>query len=243
MRHIQKILIEQKTGKKYFVKDLTDDFHTSAGIISKKDLAKNGVVTSSKKKQLFCFEPTFIDLWENMTKGPQIVQQKDVGLILAKTGINPCSVVVDAGGGSGSLCLSLANICKKIVVYEINKVHYDILEKNVEQFGSTNVILKHQDIYKGINETNVDILTLDLPEPWHVIPHAENALKVGGFMVVYLPNLTQVKMFLDTIKRTTITVLDIIELLERHWKIEERIMRPEHEMLGHTAFLVFCRKF
>ena len=40
-----------------------------------------------------------------------------------------------------------------------------------------------------------------------------------------------------------LTVLETIEILERQWKIEDRIMRPEHEMLGHTAFLVFCRKF
>ncbi|MBT4935567.1 methyltransferase domain-containing protein [Candidatus Woesearchaeota archaeon] len=243
MRNIKKILIEQKTGKKYFVKDLDDNFHTSAGIISKKDLVKNGIVQSSKKKSFFCFEPTFIDFWENLRKGPQIVQQKDIGLILAKTGVNKNSVVVDAGGGSGSLCLSLANICKKITVYEVNKGHFDILEKNVKEFGAKNITLKHQNIYNGIDEKNVDILTLDLPEPWQVLDHAEKALKVGSFMVVYLPNLTQVKMFLDTAQRTSITVLETIEILERQWKIEDRIMRPEHEMLGHTAFLVFCRKF
>ena len=40
MRNIKKILIEQKTGKKYIVKDLNEDFHTSEGIISKTDLKK-----------------------------------------------------------------------------------------------------------------------------------------------------------------------------------------------------------
>ena len=46
-----------------------------------------------------------------------------------KTGINKDSEVVDAGGGSGSLCLSLANICKKAAVYEINPEHHKVVQK------------------------------------------------------------------------------------------------------------------
>ena len=72
---------------------------------------------------------------------------------------------------------------------------------------------------------------------------AEEALKTGGFLVVYVPNLTQVKPFLDAVRRSRIKVLETVELLERTWKIEDKIMRPEFEMLGHTGFLTFCRKF
>ena len=38
-------------------------------------------------------------------------------------------------------------------------------------------------------------------------------------------------------------VLETLELIERKWKIEDKIMRPEFQMLGHTGFLTFCRKF
>ena len=33
-----------------------------------------------------------------------------------------------------------------------------------------------------------------------------------------------------------------IELIERHWKIDGRIARPNSEAIGHTAFMSFCRK-
>ena len=244
MRPILKILIEKKTGKKYSVKSLEEDFHTSAGIISAKDLQSTSTaLTSSKGEKFILINPVFADLWEQLQRGPQVVIQKDIGLIIAKTGINQNSVVVDAGGGSGSLCLSLANICKEITVYETNPDHYDIIAKNAKFCNIKNIILKQENIYQGIPEQNVDLITLDLPEPWQVTRHAEQSLKTGGFLVVYLPNLHQVKMFIDSTARTQITVIETIELLERKWKIDDKIMRPEFDMLGHTGFLTFCRKW
>jgi len=243
-RNIKKILIERKTRKKFYVKDLNDDFHTSFGYISKKDLqSKKGIVKSDKGKEFFLIDPTFPDLWENLVRGPQVMIQKDIGMIIAKTGVNKNSKIVDAGGGSGSLCLSLANVCKEIIVYEINPEHYDIIAKNVKLFGMKNLELKQENIYDGIVEKNLDLINLDLPEPWQVTTHAEKALKQGGHLTVYLPNLNQVKLFIDSIKGTKIEVMETIELIERKWKIDGRIMRPEFQMLGHTGFITFCRKF
>lgn len=243
MRTIQKIVVNQKTGKKYFVKDLEEDFHTAAGIISKMDLQSNKVkVESSTGNKFSIFKPSFVDFWENLQRGPQVMIQKDIGIIFSKTGVNKESRVVDAGGGSGSLCLSLANICKEVVVYEINPEHYDVIQKNMKMAGLDNISLKQQNIYDGIDEENLDLITLDLPEPWRAINHADNSLKEGGFLVVYLPNLTQMKILTDVLRRSSLNVLEIIELIERKWKIEDQIMRPEFQMLGHTGFLIFCRK-
>ncbi len=244
MRNIKKILIEKSTGKKYLVKDLEDNFHTSAGVIAKKDLASGKEeVKSNLGKSFYLIEPTFSDLWENLARGPQVIIQKDIGLILAKTGVNKNSNIVDAGGGSGSLCFSLANVGKEITVYENNPEHYEILQKNVKLFGLENVELKLMDISKGIAENNLDLITLDLPEPWKITLLAEKALKNGGHLVVYLPNLHQVEQFIESTAKTGIKVIETLELLERKWKIEDKIMRPEFQMLGHTGFLTFCRKF
>ncbi len=243
MRQIQKILIEQATGKKYFVKDLNEDFHTSQGIVKSSELKLNkNVVTSAKGKEFLLLEPSFADLWEALQRGPQVLLPKDIGWIIAKTGINRNSKIVDAGGGSGSLCLSLANLCKEITVYEINPEHHSIVVKNAEMFGIENITIKQENIYNGIVEKDLDLITLDLPEPWQVLKHAEKALKLGGFLVVYLPNLWQVKQFIDSANRSEIKVSETIELIERKWKIEDKIMRPEFEMLGHTGFLVLGRK-
>lgn len=237
-----KILLDQQTGKKYLVKDSSQDFHTSSGSISKKDLAKEGLVKSNTGKSFIIFNANFPDIMEQLHRGPQVMLAKDIGLILAKTGLNKDSVVVDAGGGSGALSLSLANVCQQITVYENNPEHHRILMKNIALLGFQNIKVKQEDVYKGIIEKELDLITLDLPEPWKVIIPAEKALKVGGFVVAYSPQINQIKQFIDSTKSTKIKVLETVELLERKWKIEEKIMRPEHEMLGHTGFLCWGRK-
>ncbi len=242
-KNIKKILIEKETGKMFYLKDL-EDYHTSFGIIKTKDLkSKKTEVTSTTGKTFQSVDPSFSDLWENLKRGPQVMIQKDIGLILARTGINQQSKAVDAGGGSGSLCLSLANVCKEVAVYEINPEHFNIVQKNIELFGITNINLKQENVYENIQEKNVDLITLDLPEPWRAIEPVEKSLKIGGHLVIYLPNLIQVKRFIDSTKKTSIKVIETIELIERKWKIEDQIMRPEFQMLGHTGFLIFCRKF
>lgn len=242
-RTIKKILIEKNSGKRFYVKEL-EDFHTSFGAIKGPDLKSNKTeVKSASGNAFWTIEPTFSDLWENLQRGPQVVTPKDIGLILAKTGINRNSSVVDAGGGSGALCLSLANVCKEITVYEINPEHHGLLQKNINLFGLENINLKQADVYAGIKEKDIDLITLDLPEPWKAIEHAEKALKPGGHLVIYLPNISQITMFIDSAKKTRIKVIETVELLERKWKIEGNIIRPEFQMLGHTGFLTFCRKF
>src|SRR3989344_2000448 len=224
MRKIEKILIHQKTGKKFFVKDCKEEFHTHCGIIASNDIGLGkDIVESSKKEKFLVLEPTFADLWDNLLRGPQVMIHKDVGMILAKTGVNKTFKVVDAGGGSGSLCFSLANVCKEITVYEVNPEHYNILTKNKELLGLKNVALKQENIYDGIEEKDVDLITLDLPEPWKVLMYAEKILVNGGWLVIYLPNLTQVKQFIDSVTGR-INVVEILELIERKWKIEEKIM-------------------
>lgn len=238
-----KILIEKATGKKYVIKDTKEDFHTSEGVIKSKELQSGKeIIISTKGREFFLLEAQFSDLWESMQRGPQVMLPKDIGWILAKTGINANSRVVDAGGGSGSLCLSLANVCREIIVYELNKEHQRILLKNIAAFGFTNIKVKQEDIYKGIAEKEVDLITLDLPEPWKVTAQADRALRKGGFIVVYAPQINQAKEFVDSTKGTPIKVIETVELLERKWKIEGQITRPEFEMLGHTGFLTLGRK-
>jgi tRNA (adenine57-N1/adenine58-N1)-methyltransferase len=237
---IKKILID-RSGKKYLVKDLDDDFHTSKGVIKKEDLKKPEAKTD-KGKTFSVVEPNFIDLWENLKRGPQIIVQKDIGLIITKTGVNRNSKVVDAGGGSLSLSGYLGKFCKEVTTYEINRSLMTTLEYNKKLLGLTNIKIKNESIYDGIKEKNLDLITLDLAEPWRVLKHAETALKHGGFLVVYLPNLLQMKTFLDYLNQSKLEFLELEELMERKWKVEKNILRPEYDQLAHTGFLCFCRK-
>ena len=241
---VKKVLISKKTGKKYYVKDLNEEFITSEGIVNSKDLkSKKEEIISSKSKIFYLLDPNFPDLFDKLQRAPQIVSAKDVGLIIAKTGVNKESTVVDAGAGSGSLSLALANICKQVICYDINKQHLEVVKKNKDFFGADNLIIKEGDVAKNLIEKNLDLITLDLPHPWEVIEKVEQSLKRGGFLVIYLPNLIQMKKFFDTARKNkSLKYLETTELIERQWKIEDNIMRPETKMIGHTGFISFYRK-
>lgn len=240
---IQKILLT-KTGREFFVKDLNQDFHTEFGFIKKSDLKKvNQVVKTNKNQELYILEPSFTDKFKKIKRGPQIITLKDIGTIIAETGINKNSTVLDAGGGSGSLSCFLANICKRVYCYEIRKDFIKIIEENKKLLELKNLTVKNKDITEGITEKNLDLITLDLPEPWQVIPQAEKALKPGAFLVAYLPTITQVTGFVNQIKSSKkIFYLKTLENLQRNWIINNKIVRPDFQMLGHTGFIIVARK-
>ncbi len=242
METIKKILITNE-GKKFYVRDLSKDFHTQFGYIKAKDLRKNGKVISNTKKEFFVFTPSFIDAYKKIKRMPQIITLKDLGIIIAETGINSKSKIIDAGTGSGALACFLANITKEVVSYEIRKDFLKVAEHNKKLLNLKNLRIKNKDIYQGIDEKNIDLITLDLPEPWKVLKYADKALKVGGFIVSYSPTIPQVMDFVNDInKNKNLIHIKTIEIIQREWDIRERVVRPKTSIINHTGFLTFVRK-
>lgn len=240
---IKKVLMD-KEGNKFYIQDIDKDFHTKFGFIKSGDLKKkSGKIRSNMGKEFFIFTPGFSDRYRKKKRLAQIILLKDIGLIITETGIGCNSKVVDAGAGSGALACFLANIVKQVITYEIRKDFIKIVEDNIRLLDLKNIKIKNKDVYKKIDERNVDLITLDLPEPWKALDNVVKSLKSGGFLVAYLPSITQVSRFVKEVdKKERLIYLKTIELLERAWKIDGRIARPEFRMLGHTGFLTFVRK-
>jgi len=241
---IKKILVARE-GKTFYIRDTSKDFHCQFGLIKAKDLKKKdgSIIKTNTKKELIIFTPSFIDSYKKIKRGAQIITRKDAAMIIAETGINKDSKVVDAGAGSGALACFLANICKEVTTYEIREDFTKIVKKNKEFLNLTNLKIKNKDIYKGIDEKNIDLITLDLPEPWKAIESAKKALKVGGFLVSYSPTIPQVMDFVNAInKDDSFQHIKTIELIMREWEIQDRKVRPKTTQTVHTGFLSFCRK-
>lgn len=237
---VKKIAIIE--GKKFYIKELDKDFHCQHGHIKKGDFNKK-ITKTSNGKEAIVFSPSFIDLYKKLKRNAQIILLKDIGIIVAETGINKDSTAVDAGAGSGALCCFLANICKRVVSYEIRKDFVKVVKENIKNLGLKNITIKNKDIYKNIEERNVDLITLDMPEAWRAIKNCDKALKIGGFLIAYFPNILQTKRFIDDInKNKNIIYLKTIETIQREWEIREEIARPKFDVLGHTGFLIFARK-
>ncbi len=235
-----KLLVDEK-GKSYLVKGV-DDFHTKYGFVKKDDInaAEPGErITSNTGRTFTVLAPSFVDRLSKIRRGPQTMQLKDVALVAAYTGVGPGSAVVDAGSGSGVQALYLAHLAAPgtVTSYEVREDFHELVRGNAEKVGCDNLVLKHADVYRGIGERDLDLVALDVPEPWLVVPHAKETLNVGGYLASYSPSITQSDRFVraleDDFKHET------FETLLRNWRMDT--VRPHTQMLGHTGFLTIAR--
>ena len=88
-------------------------------------------------KEFYIVRPSLLDLFGKFTRTAQIILPKDIGLILAYTGISPNSLVVDAGTGTGYLSVFLASYLTegKVVTYEKDMRFIKIAKENIKLSG------------------------------------------------------------------------------------------------------------
>ncbi|MBS3133731.1 methyltransferase [Candidatus Woesearchaeota archaeon] len=231
-----KKVIVNKQEKFYWEKG---DMHTKNGVFKEKDIIDKDII-DTKNGKFTVLESNFLDKIEKIQRGPAIMVKKDIGSILANVDINKDSIVVDAGAGCGVLSSFLSRHVKKVIAYENNPEFFKIASRNIEFLDIKNIQLKEKDIYQGIDERNLDLVTLDLKEPSLVLKHAQVSLKKSKYLVAYLPNISQV---IALVRETDGFFTErIIETIERDWIIDEKRARPKNIILGHTGFLVFLRK-
>ncbi len=230
---INKVLVRED-NKQYWKEG---DVHTKDGVLKAEDIKKaKSKLLSHSGKEFLVYDANYTDQIKKISRGPQTLVMKDLGQILINSGVDKNSIVVDAGSGCGLIAATLAKYAKKVTSYDINTDNLKLAKKNLAFLEIDNVELKEGNVYDKIDETNVDILTLDLPEPWRV---NLDCVKNGGTIIVYLPTIVQVIEFCNTSKDH---IEKVIETLEREWYVEGRKVRPKSQMLGHTAFLIIVRK-
>ena len=246
---MNKILIT-KDNKKFFIKKEDQDVHTQFGYFPK-ELIKNAkpgdVLETQTGKKMNILEANFLDRYQKIKRAAQIIPLKDIGAIIAYTGLNSKSIVLDTGAGSGGLSCFLATIVKKVYSLDIRDDHLEIVYKNIESFGLKNIITKKLDIYDENTAKKIkqefDTITLDLPEPWQAIHNVRKLLKVGGYVVSYSPCITQVMKFVEEItSKEDFIHLKTIEIAEKEWYVQGRKVRPKGLSVDHSGFLTFGRK-
>lgn len=252
-------------AKKYYVEDVNKDYHTEHGVIKKEDLRKqlnNDIINEKNKNnkintkikkinnkinvnndEYYIIDASFIDTFKKLRKLAQTINVKDIGAIIAETGIGKESIVFDAGTGSAALAIYLARICKTVYSYEINEKHLEQARQNIIFSETKNIIIKNENIETAkLPEAIADLIVLDLPEPFRAIKNVKRALKLGGFLVTYNPCITQTMQTNEALEKEGFLIIKNFENIQRDWIVKGRKVRPQTEENIHTAFLTIARK-
>ncbi|MGO8869968.1 MAG: tRNA (adenine-N1)-methyltransferase [Acidimicrobiales bacterium] len=221
-------------------------FHTHVGIVSHDDvigIPEGSTALGSTGRKFVVVRPTLSDAVLKMPRGAQVIYPKDLGAILIEADIAPGVRVLEAGVGSGALSMALLRAGAQVIGYELREDFAERAVHNVEAMvgpgAPYRVVLR--DVYEGIDERGLDRILLDLPEPWRVLSHAEQALRPGGILCAYLPSINQTSQLRAAMERSGFGMASTLEVLYRTWHIEARSVRPDHRMVGHTGFLTTAR--
>jgi len=245
----ERVLLIDPRGRRYLVTlKVGGEFHSHGGYIPHDELVgrvEGTTVRATKGLAYTVLRPTLADFVLKMPRGAQVIYPKDIGPILMLADVHPGARVLESGVGSGALSLGLLRAGAEVVGYELREDFAAKARENVVAFSGEDVLARYRveirDCYEGIDETGLDRIVLDLPEPWQVVKHAERALRSGGILVAYTPTIVQAAQLREALADRPFIETSTIEVLHRSWHIDGQSVRPDHRMVAHTGFLTSAR--
>ena len=242
------LLVDAKRRRYLVTLAAGGEFHSHAGFVAHDDLIgqPEGITAKSTHGAKYTvLRPTLSDFVLKMPRGAQVIYPKDLGPILMLADVFPGARVLESGVGSGALSMAMLRAGAEIVGYEVREDFAERAQANVASFLGDEALSRYRvelrDCYDGIDETDLDRIVLDLPEPWQVVKHAERALHPGGILLAYTPSVVQVMQLRDALSASAFDMPETLEVLNRTWHVEGQAVRPDHRMVAHTGFLTHAR--
>ena len=248
-----KVLLTDQKGKEYSITlQLNQEWHTHKGVLKHNDLIgqEQGIVVSTNQGLKFtAFKQLLSDFVLNMPRGATIVYPKDAAAIIGIADIGPGEIVLEAGAGSGALTISLLRAVGPsgtVTSYEKRPEFAEVARKNVEKYFDEvppNWNLKLGNVEELETERKYTRVVLDMLAPWECVDMASNVLQPGGVFICYVATTTQLSQIAEAIKACgDFTEPTSSETIVRGWHHEGLAVRPQHRMIGHTAFLIMARR-
>ena len=247
------VRLSDAKGRKHNIRlEVGREFSTKKGQLRHDDIIgepEGIVVTSTLDGQYQVFRPLLSEYVVSMPRGAAIIYPKDAAHIVTMADIFPGARVVEAGAGSGSLTAYLLRAVGPdghLGSYEIREDFAETARQNVEQIVGEDLpqwTLTVGDVREVMVEPEIDRLVLDMVDPWSCIPLAAERLVPGGLVCAYVATTTQLSRFVETLRADGgFTEPTAWETMQRGWHLEGLAVRPDHRMVGHTAFLVTARR-
>jgi tRNA (adenine57-N1/adenine58-N1)-methyltransferase len=238
-------------GHKYFIFPLLPggEYHTHRGLLKHDELFGlpwGSRVFSNTGAPFYLLQPSLSDLLTDLPRNTQIMYPKDIGFILITLGVGAGQRILEAGTGSGSMSIALANAVGpggKVVSYEMRPEMQKMARKNLARLGLEDRIdFKLGDIADGFSETDMDAMFLDVQNPWDYIGQVRAALKPGGSFCSLVPTFNQVSKLLIALRRNKFAFVEVCEILLRYYKPDPVHLRPTDRMVAHTGYLIYGRR-
>ena len=245
------LIIDRRGRRHLALLDASGKFESHTGAFPHTEIigAESGSwVATNRGHALLAVKPTMADFALDMPRIATVGYPKDLGAILVYGDIFPGANALEAGCGSGAVTMALLRAIGErgtLTSYDLRQDMIDRTKANVGAMmpDAANLTLKLGDVYEGFEERELDRIVLDLPEPWHVVPHAAEALLPGGIIVCFLPTVLQVHELARALRAArTFEMLETMEILLRPWNVGGRSVRPEHRMVAHTGFITVARR-
>ncbi|BBY53397.1 tRNA (adenine-N1)-methyltransferase [Mycobacterium koreense] len=229
------------------------EFHTHRGAVLHDDLLglpEGSLVKSTNGDPFLAVRPLLVDYVLSMPRGAQVIYPKDAAQIIHEGDIFPGARVLEAGAGSGAMTCSLLRAVGptgQVISYEVRDDHAEHARRNVATFfGETPATwrlvlgdLAGTDLPDG----SIDRVVLDMLAPWDVLAAVARLLAPGGVLIVYVATVTQLSRVVEALREQQCwTEPRSWETLQRDWDVVGLAVRPQHNMRGHTAFLVSVRR-
>lgn len=229
------------------------EFHTHRGAIEHSSvigLPEGSVVKSTSGDTFLVLRPLLIDYVLSMPRGAQVIYPKDAAQIVHEGDIFPGARVLEAGAGSGALTCSLLRAVGpggEVISYEVRDDHAVHARRNVETFFGQDPdnwrLIIGDLVDSDLDEASVDRIVLDMLSPWDVLDTVARLLIPGGVLMVYVATVTQLSKTVEALREQQCwTEPRSWETLQRGWNVVGLAVRPQHNMRGHTAFLISARR-
>ncbi|MGZ4904384.1 MAG: tRNA (adenine-N1)-methyltransferase [Halobacteriota archaeon] len=240
MVHKALLVSVTKKDREYLVKS-EGELHTDDGVVdldTLKTLEYGSIVSTHLGAAFRVMKPRAPDYFRHLKRSGAPMMPKDIGALIAHTGLTSDDVVLDAGTGSGITAIFLGSIAREVVTYEINREFAERAKENVKQTGLTNVQVIEGDVLEMTSKKAFDVITLDLYEIGKVINVVREFLVPGGFIATFSPFYEQAfeaRRSLDGLSQIT-----TFEASEREIQFGKRGTRPVTRV-GHTGFITVAR--
>jgi tRNA (adenine57-N1/adenine58-N1)-methyltransferase catalytic subunit len=228
-------------GREFWVKAGPGKLGTDKGQIELESIVgKSGgdLITTHSGAEFTIRIPRPTDFFAYGKRSGAPMLPKDIGLVIAYTGMNHNDDVLDAGTGSGIAAIFFGGVAKTVKTYEVRPEFSTLAMKNITESKLTNVEAVAADFLAA--EGSYDVVHLDLQiQPEHV-RHAFTLLRSGGYLACYTPFLEQMAIVVDE-ATPLFREVHTHELIEREMTRSKRGTRPSTSV-SHSGYVTIARK-